>query len=218
MQTLGGRVNKNAVSGPDAGADGSELGADPKGCDKAPDGTAGSAAAVIADAYANAALMFAVGAGTVLSLLYVLSGNAAFRTPWEPVDLSFLFPGVLYPLRVLLPLVVPALVIFGAYFFVARTESRLNVRRQRGALALLGFAAPLLALPLWSMTYSGVYGVALLALALRTRETLTVVTGVMALAAYMGTFFADSWVVLPMLGLVAIAAFAGGWRVRRNQV
>lgn len=129
-----------------------ELGADPEDSNKAPDGTAGSAAAVFADAYAGAALMFAVGVGTVLSLLYVLSGNAAFRTPWEPVDLSFLLPGVLYPVLVLLPLVVPALVIFGAYLFVARTESRLNVRRQRGALVLFGFAAPFLPLPLWSVT------------------------------------------------------------------
>ncbi|MBF4994970.1 hypothetical protein ITX31_12705 [Arthrobacter gandavensis] len=175
------------------------------------------AAGCAADAYAGAALMSAVGVGTVLSLLYVLSGNSAFRTPWEPADLSLLFPGVLYLFWGLLPLVVPAAVLFGAYFFVARKESRLSVRRQRGALALLGFAAPLLALPLWSTTYSGVYGAALLALALRTREARTAATGVMAFAAYLGSnVLAGSWVVLPMLGLVAVAAFAGGWRVGRG--
>lgn len=179
----------------------------------------GSAAgsAVAADAYSGAALMSAVGVGTVLSLLYVLSGNAVFRTPWEPADLSFLFPGVLYPFWSLLPLIVPAVVIFAAYVLVARKENRFNVRRQRGALALLGFAAPILALLLWSTTYSGVYGAALLALALRTRETRTAATGVMALAAYLAAFFlAESWVVLPMLGLVAVAAFAGSWRVGRG--
>lgn len=179
----------------------------------------GSAAgsAVAADAYSGAALMSAVGVGTVLSLLYVLSGNAVFRTPWEPADLSFLFPGVLYLFWSLLPLIVPAVVIFAAYVLVARKENRFNVRRQRGALALLGFAAPFLALLLWSTTYSGVYGAALLALALRTRETRTAATGVMAFAAYLAAFFlAESWVVLPMLGLVAVAAFAGSWRVGRG--
>ncbi|MGW9403660.1 hypothetical protein ACWGQ2_06755 [Arthrobacter sp. NPDC055585] len=175
--------------------------------DSAPD-TGLEEAGRIADAAAGAWLLRAVGMGAVLALLCELSGNGGFRPPWEPLDLSGILPG-LHPLPVLLPMFLPALLIFCAYFFVARTENRLNVRRQRGALVLLGFASLFLAPPLWSVTFSGVYGAALLALAVRTRDTLTVATGVMALAAYVvSTFLSVGWVVLPVLGLMALAAFA----------
>jgi len=172
----------------------------------------------IADVAAGAWLMRAVGAGAVLALLSELSGNGVFRPPWDRVDLSRIMPGEPHPLPVLLPFLLPGLLIFCAYFFVARTESRLNVRRQRGALALLGFAAVFLAMPLGSTTFSGVYGVALLALAVRTREPLTVATGVMALAAYVGsTFLHVGWAVLPVLFLMAVAAFTAAWRVGRER-
>ncbi len=171
----------------------------------------------IADTAAGAWLLRAVGIGAVLALLYELSGNGGFRPPWDPLDLSGILLGVYFPLHALLPLLLPSLLIFGAYAFVARIESRLKVRRQRGALVLLGFASLFLALPLWSVTFSGVYGAALLALAVRTREALTVATGVMALAAYVvSTFLSVGWVVLPVLGLMAVAAFAAAWRVARE--
>ena len=173
---------------------------------------AGPVAGKTADAAAGAWLMRAVGAGAVLALLHELSGHGGFSPPWEPVELSGIPAGELYSLGIILLL--PALLIFCAYFFVARTESRLNVRRQRGALALLGFAALFLALPLGSTTFSGVYGTSLLALAARTRDTLTVVTGVMALAVYVVSTFLDvGWVVLPVLGLMAVAAFTAARRV-----
>lgn len=170
-----------------------------------------------ADAAAGAWLLRAVGTGAVLALLHELSGNGGFRPPWDPVDLTGFLPGELHPLHVILPMLLPVFLIFCAYFFVARTESRLNVQRQRGALALLGFAAVFPGFALWSTTFSGVYGVALLALAVRTRETLTVATGAMALAAYVvSTFLSPGWVVLPVLGLMAVAAFFAAWRVGRN--
>ncbi|MSR97383.1 hypothetical protein FYJ28_00880 [Arthrobacter sp. BL-252-APC-1A] len=183
----------------------SPVGADPEGPVSA------------ADAAAGASLLCAVGAGAVLALLLESSGNGGFTPPWEPLDLSVILPGELYMLRVLLPFLVPAGLIFCAYFFVARTESRLNLRRQRGALALLGFGAVLLGFPLGGSSFSGVYGAALLALAVRTRETLTVATGVMALAAYVGTsFLSAGWTVLPVLGFMAAAALTAAVRVGKS--
>ena len=171
-----------------------------------------------ADAAAGVSLLCAVGAGAVLALLCELSGNGGFTPPWEPLDLSMLLPGELYTLSILVPFLVPAALIFCAYFFVARTESRLKLRRQRGALALLGFAAVLLGPPLVGSSFSGVYVVALLALAVRTRETLTVATGVMALAAYVGTFsfLSAGWSVLPVLGFMAAAALTAAARVGKS--
>ncbi|MFZ3452484.1 hypothetical protein [Arthrobacter sp. 7Tela_A1] len=192
-------------AGTAAGADGGALAADSEEAGRA------------ADAAAGAWLMCAVGTGAVLALLHELSGNGVFRPLWAPVDLSAVLPGALYPLRVILPLLVPALLIFCAYFFVARLESSLNARRQRGALALLGFAALFMSLLLGSVTFSGVYGMALLALAVRTRDTLTSATGVMALAAYAWTSFVPiGWEVLPVLCFMAVAAFSGAWRVGKG--
>ncbi|MEB7504102.1 hypothetical protein [Arthrobacter koreensis] len=117
----------------------------------------------------------------------------------------------------MLPLLLPSLLIFGAYAFVARFESRLGVRRQRGALVLLSSAALFPMLPLWSVTFSGVYGAALLALAVRTRDSLTAATGVMALAAYVVvTFLSVGWVALAVLGFMAVAAFVAAWRLARE--
>lgn len=201
-ETPGGAMRPSVT----AGGMNSVLGAEPE---------AAGVAAEVADAAAGAWLMRAVGAGAVLGLLHELSGNGGFSPPWEPFDLSGILAAELYSLGIILLL--PALLIFSAHFFVARTESRLNVRRQRGALALLGFAALFLALPLGSMTFSGVYGTALLALAVRTRDALTVATGVMALAAYaVSTFLDVGWVVLPVLGLMAVAAFTAAQRVGRE--
>lgn len=194
---------------------------EPAGAVSSGAGAAGGAGDAPADSAADAAagawLLRAVGMGAVFALLYELSGNGRFRPSWEPLDLPVVFVGAFVPVGVLLPLLLPSLLIFGAYAFVARFESRLGVRRQRGALVLLGFAALFPMLPLWSVTFSGVYGAALLALAVRTRDSLTAATGVMALAAYVVvTFLSVGWVALAVLGFVAVAAFVAAWRLARE--
>lgn len=177
----------------------------------------GKSADAAADAAAGASLLCAVGAGAVLALFYELSGNGRFQPHWNPLDMSGVLPGELYPAHVIFPGLVPGLLILCAYVFVARTETRLNVRRQRGALALLIFAALFLGLVLGSTTFTGVYGLALMALAVRTRDTLTVMTGVMALAAAVAcTLLYPDWAVLPVLGLMAVAAFIAALRLGRK--
>ncbi|MER1995288.1 MAG: hypothetical protein ABTA24_02150 [Arthrobacter sp.] len=170
-----------------------------------------------ADAAADAWLLRSVGAGAVLALLYQLGGSEGFVPAWEPLNLWWILPGELYPLHVILPGLLPGFLVFVAYLFVARMESRLNLRRQRGALAILVFTAVFLGLVMGSMAFSGVYGAALLALAVRTRETLTVMTGVMALAASVACAVVyPSWAVLPVLGLTAGAAFIAARRLGRK--
>ncbi|MBD8045085.1 hypothetical protein H9638_14830 [Arthrobacter sp. Sa2BUA2] len=136
-----------------------------------------------ADRSAGMWLMRAAGAGALYSLFLELSGNAGFRPPWETLDLTWI------PAGPYLQLLVPAGLILGAYLMTARVETKLGIRQQRGALAVLVFAA--LFLPLGGV-FAATYGVSLLALSVRTRETLTVVTGVMALVAWIAVSFLSS--------------------------
>ncbi|UPO78057.1 hypothetical protein [Arthrobacter sp. Helios] len=141
------------------------------------------AKALYADKSAGMWLMRAAGAGAVYSLFLELSGNAGFRPPWETLDLTW-FP--LWPYHQML---MPAGLIFAAYLMTARGEKKLGIRQQRGALAVLVFAA--LFLPLGGV-FAATYGVSLLALSVRTRETLTVVTGMMAVVAWVAVSFLSS--------------------------
>ena len=136
-----------------------------------------SAAGALADGIADVWLLRAAGIGALLSLIGVLPGlseRGGYWTPWGTFDPAALLPGHAV---VLFPYLVPSVLIFAAWFFSSRMEARLGVRRQRGALALLGFAAIGLGLLLGG-PFNGVYGVSLLALSLRTRQTLTAATGV----------------------------------------
>lgn len=152
-------------------------------------GTAGDtqnqeiAKAVYADKSAGMWLMRVAGAGALYSLFLELSGNAGFRPPWVTLDLTWI------PLWPLNQVIVPAGLIFAAYLMTARVETKLGIRQQRGALAVLVFAS--LLLPLGGL-FAVTYGVSLLALSVRTRDTLTVVTGVMAVVASIAVSFLSS--------------------------
>ncbi|MBD7993884.1 hypothetical protein H9639_01005 [Arthrobacter sp. Sa2CUA1] len=134
----------------------------------------GQAKEEYADKSAGMWLMWAAGVGAVYSLFLELSGNAGFNPPWDPLDLTW-FP--LWPFNRVL---VPAGLLLAAYAMTARVETKLDIRRQRGALAILFFLS--LLLPLGGV-FAVTYGISLLALSVRTRDTLTAVTGAMALVA-----------------------------------
>ena len=174
----------------------------------------GSAARI--DAYADASagmwLMIAAGTGALLAVLFGFSGNGIPEPVWSTVHAVFALPLA----HVFVPMLMPAALLFGAYGMVARLEGRLKVRRQRGALALLAFGAILLAPPLAGV-FSGMYGAALLALSIRIRETLTVATGVMALAASVSVSVLErGWVGACILVLTAAACFTAAWRVGKG--
>lgn len=172
-----------------------------------PDREGGKARAV-ADAAAGSSLLRAAGVGAVFSAVFLLTGSDAL-SPWYWVSTGAISPALVWKF---MPQIVPALLIIAAYRASARTERRLGIRQQQGALAVLVFlAVPFPA----SVPFSGIYGVALLLLAIRTRQTYTVVVGVLALVAWTGVSrLGADWPSLPILVLMAIAAFIAAHRVQ----
>ena len=161
-----------------------------------------------ADRIADAALLAATAAGALCSILWV-------AVKGDPP----LF-GLYYPTVQMLWTLYPALLVLGAYLLAARFEGRAGIRRQRGALAaLVGFSV-ICAFFTYALPFSSGYGLALLALAVRTRGTLAAATGVLAVAVALGPTmaradFAD-WQLKVSYVLVAVAGSIAAVRSRRE--
>jgi len=165
-----------------------------------------------ADATAGSSLLGATGVGAVFALGFQLAGWGSFVPPWAPLTFESVVMSYLWMFA---PMIVPAALIFAAYLATARTESRLDVRQQRGALALLAILAAFPLPP--TSAFSGIYGVALILLAVRTKETFTVVVGALALIAWGSFSFLNlGWTSIPVLLLMAMAAFIAARRVQRE--
>ena len=157
-----------------------------------------------ADRTADAALLAAVSGGALLALL------RAAGMPDPFLNLSFPFS--------LLWGAVPVVLILAAYLLTAASESRAGIRRQRGALAALTGLA-VLSVPLigFELIFSPFYGLALIALAVRTRGTLAAATGVLALAVSLTVALFDGVLSdLQVLAAFALVAVAGGVAATRT--
>lgn len=165
--------------------------------------TAERAADRIADRIADTFLLAAVSAGALVSLLRTLNVIDASVG-------SFMLWGA-----------VPPLLVLAAYLFTAASEGRAGIRRQRGAVAALTGLA-VLSVPFvgFHLAFSPVYGLCLIALAVRTRGTLAAATGVLALGVSLapalsgGTF--TELQAMASIALVAVAAAAAAVRGRRK--
>lgn len=159
-----------------------------------------------ADRVADASLLAAAAAGALLSVLRIAVREIG--SPFAPAYPFFLLWGA-----------VPALLILGAYLLTAASESGTGVRQQRGALAALTGVA-VLSVPLIGFDFSPIYGLALMALALRTRGTLAAAAGVLAVSvsltvALAGETFTGLQAISAVL-LVAVASGIAALRCRRE--
>ena len=152
-----------------------------------------------ADRVADASLLAAAAAGSLLSVLRIAVREIG--SPFTPAYPVFLLWGA-----------VPALLILGAYLLTAASEGRNGIRRQRGALAALTGLA-VLSVPLigFDLVFSPVYGLALIALALRTRGTLAAAAGVLAVSVSLTLALAwDTLTGLQAMGAMLLVGGASG--------
>ena len=161
-----------------------------------------------ADRMADAALLAATAAGALCSIL-----RAAVKGD-PPLS------GLYYPAVQMLWMLCPALLVLGAYLLAARFEGRAGIRRQRGALAaLVGFSV-ICGLFTHVLPFSPGYGLALLALAVRTRGTLAAATGLLAVAVALGPSMATAdfadWQLMMSYVLVAVSGCIAAVRSRRE--
>ena len=152
-----------------------------------------------ADRVADASLLTAAAAGSLLSVLRIAVGE--FGSPFTPAYPFFLLWGA-----------VPAFLILGAYLLTAASERGCGIRQQRGALAALTGLA-VLSVPLigFDNAFSPIYGLALMALALRTRGTLAAAAGVLAVSVSLTLALAgETFTGLQATAAVFLVAVASG--------
>lgn len=108
--------------------------------------------------------------------------------------------------------VIPALLVLGAYLLTAHGERQAGIRQQRGALAALVGLAVLMIPFSAGMAFSPVYGLALLLLALRTRNVSTAVFGALALFASIFVGMLSTWQGILVFALVVLSGGANAAR------
>ena len=158
-----------------------------------------------ADRTADAALLAAAAAGALLALFRL----AAVETgPNSSPDST---------LAVLLYGAAPVLLALAAYLLTAAAERRTGIRQQRGAMAALTGLA-VLSVPLvgFEAAFSPFFGLALIALAVRTRGALAAATGVLALAAALSAGPLTDAQAMAAFALVAVAGGTAAVRSRRQ--
>ena len=158
-----------------------------------------------ADRTADAALLAAAAAGALLALFRL----AAVETgPNSSPDST---------LGVLLCGAAPVLLARAAYLLTAAAERRTGIRQQRGAMAALTGLA-VLSVPLvgFEAAFSPFFGLALIALAVRTRGALAAATGVLALAAALSAGPLTDAQAMAAFALVAVAGGTAAVRSRRQ--
>ncbi|MDM7991654.1 hypothetical protein [Arthrobacter sp. zg-Y877] len=156
---------------------------------------------MVAEVAATRWLFAATGAGALIGAAWQLAG--AGQLPFLPQNfLGTLLVG--FGAGIL-----AALLILAAWSLTARSESRLGIRQQRGAMAALaGLAA--FCIPFTpDLVFSPVFGAALVLLAIRSRDVRTAAAGVVALAVALALAFSPDFPGSALvLGLVAAAATA----------
>ena len=120
-------------------------------------------------------LFAATGTGALLGLAWHLTGTGdlpLLPRNWVGTQLQVFAAGIF-----------AAVLLLAAWALTARAEKRCGIRRQRGAMAALAGAA-VFCIPFTpALVFSPFFGVALILLALRTRQGGTAAVGLAALAA-----------------------------------
>ena len=154
-----------------------------------------------ADSWATRRLFAATGAGALLGTAWHLAGSGDLPflpQNWIGSQMAAFGAGI-----------VAAVLVLAAWALTARTEHQHGIRRQRGALAALAGMAVLCIPFISGLVFSPFFGVALLLLALRTREVRTAAMGLTAAAAALvPAFFPLFDGAALILALIATAAFA----------
>ena len=147
------------------------------------------------------AWLFATAALGSLACLIRVAIEEAYPGAWLP------FPGAELGWAV-----IPALLVLVAYLLTAHGERHAGIRQQRGALAALVGLAVLLIPISAGLIFSPVYGLALLLLALRTRNILTAVFGALAFFASIFVGMLSPWQWMLVFALVTVSGGANAVR------